>query len=117
MKTTIAALMMLMLVLPAEAQQRQAAAQAAPAFPEWNIRTHCERQQRVLNMESASLLLACIRQEEGAADAVRQDWAEAPAAVRRHCLRQQQVLRISSYALLNACFDQEAAALRELERR
>lgn len=107
-----------LLAMPAVAQQRRdAAPQAAPAFPEWDIRAHCERQQRVLAMESASLLLACIRQEEGAVRTLRQDWEDAPAPVRRHCIRQQQVLSMTSYSLLNACFNQEANALRELQRR
>lgn len=94
-----------------------ALAQAQPALPTWDMRAHCERQNRVLATESAFMLRACLDQEERAEAMVRRGWDGLPAPIRRTCLSQQQTLRMSSYFLLNACIEQEQGATRDLERR
>lgn len=92
-------------------------AQAAPAFPEWDARAHCDRQNRILAIESAVMLRACIDQEERAATMLRRDWESATPASRRTCLSQQEMMRMTSYNLLNACVQMERDATRDLQRR
>ncbi len=90
---------------------------AEPALPDWDMRAHCERQNRILQTESAVLLRACLDQEERAANGLRRDWDATPAAARRTCLRQQQVLNMTSYFMLNACVQMERDATRDIQRR
>jgi|GEM_PF-6984053 len=94
-----------------------ASAQEGPAFPEWDMRAHCDRQNRILATESAVLLRACVDQERRSATLLRRDWPGAAPAARRTCLGQQEALRMNSYAMLNACVQMERDATRDLQRR
>ena len=93
------------------------AQQDGPAVPDWDGRAHCEHQQRILAMESAAMLSACLRQEDRAQAQLRQGWDTVAAGSRRHCIQQQRVLNMTSYAMLNACIEMERRALQEMERR
>ena len=102
----IAALLVLLPTLAA-AQPRP-----TPPLPAWDMRAHCERQNRILATESAWL-----DQEERAESLVRSQWDALPGAVLRTCLSQQQALRMASYFMLNACMEMEAGATRTLQQR
>lgn len=121
MRLTLA-LFACLLVAPAMAQQPprpapQAAPQGAPEFPDWSGREHCERQMRVMAMESAALLNACLDQEDRSMRQLRQTWQTTPAGPLRHCVRMMETARMRSYMMLNACVEQERNALQDLERR
>jgi hypothetical protein len=90
---------------------------AEPALPDWDTRAHCERQNRILQTESAVLLRSCLDQEERAANGLRREWDASPPAARRTCLRQQQILNMASYFILNSCIQMENGATRDLQRR
>jgi hypothetical protein len=111
MRRVLVMMMGALLAEPAGAQQ------AAPAMPDWDARGHCDQQQRVLAMESAAVLNACLRMEDRAQDQLRRAWDTVPAASRRHCIQQQRVLNMTSYSTLNACIEMERRALQEIERR
>jgi hypothetical protein len=105
MRTIIAAAL---LALPAGA-----AAQDAPALPDWDSRGYCER--TLARTESASLMVACLDIEDDARETLRDLWDGLPPPIRRTCLR--TLSRSASYSLLNACVEIEVKATRDLERR
>lgn len=113
------ALFACLIVSPALAQQSRQppAQQAPPALPDWDKQAHCERQNRIMAIESAFMLNACLRQEDTAQNFLTRAWEAATPAAKRTCLHQQQVMRMTSYFMLNACIEQEAGAAREIERR
>ena len=94
-----------------------ALAQEGPAFPEWDMRAQCDRQNRILAPERAVMLRTCIDQEGRAATMLRRDWASATPASRRTCLSQQELMRMTSYSMLNACVQAERDATRDRQRR
>jgi len=99
---------------PAAAQQQPP---AAPPFPSWDIRAHCERQQRVMNMESATMMNVFLDRQEAARDDLAPNWDAIPAQVRRHCIQQQRTIAMQDYGMLAFCAEREVAALQRLQRR
>jgi hypothetical protein len=88
-----------------------------PAMPNWDPRAYCERSQRMIAMESATMLRACIDQEERAEAMLKRTWDVTPAPARRHCVRQQEMARFTSYTMLNACIEMERTSIEDLQRR
>lgn len=72
---------------------------------------------RVMAMESAFFLQACVDQEDRSLRQLRQTWQTTPAGPLRHCARMMETARMRSYFALNACVEQERNALQDLERR
>lgn len=99
---------------PALAQQQPP---AAPPFPAWDMRAHCERQQRVMNMESATMMNFCLDRQEAARDDLAPNWDGIPAQARRHCIQQQRTMTMQDYSMLAFCIEREVAALQRLQRR
>lgn len=106
-----------MVVLSAGQAQQARPAPTGPSLPAWDTRASCERSQRLLGMESASMVRLCVDNEDRAEETLKADWDAAPAAARRSCLRQQAVLKMTSYRMLVLCLDREVTDAAALDQR
>ncbi len=83
---------------------------ARAEMPVYNVEAYCARIAAVGGSPSQSMKGACLRQEQGAYDALKPRWDSLSSSMRSYCDRIARVGGEGSFSMLGACVRQEEGA-------